>query len=597
MRLVRLYSNRPTVFLPITFNRGLNVIVGRITKPKDSALSSHNLGKSLFAQVIDFCLLKEVKAQHFLKKNIGRFREFVFFLELETNAGIFLTIRRPVDGNTKVSFYLSDRSEGDLSDLPLEEWHESPASLAAAKASLNTHCALHAIEPYDFRKGLSYFLRGQDDYRSVFQLEKFSKGSHSEWKPFMAMWLGYSEALIREKYRIDQMIENEREFSARFAVQSGTRTTSFDKIRGLLNIKRNELQQLQRSVDLFDRRSVDSGLNVELVDEIERRTTELNDRLYSIDYELAEISRALEKRMSFDLNRVERIFKDAKIVLPQNVVRPYEELAEFYRAITDDRNKRLSLRYSELLSERLAIVSELDSVAGRRAEVLSALREADWFKRLGRFQEDIAKASAEISWLEAQLENVNQLEVIRRAIEDLEESRQKVVEEIREEIVHSNATFEAIRARFNDIFMAVFSVPALLSVSLNSESNLEFEATPVDSSVSLTPTSEGRGNTYKKVLCAAFDLALLETMARRSFYKFVYHDGIFESLDDRQKLNLLNYVRGSCEGFGLQYIMSVIDSDIPRSAAGRLVHFSESEVILELHDNGDEGRLFRMPKF
>jgi hypothetical protein len=39
------------------------------------------------------------------------------------------------------------------------------------------------------------------------------------------------------------------------------------------------------------------------------------------------------------------------------------------------------------------------------------------------------------------------------------------------------------------------------------------------------------------------------------------------------------------------------DSDIPRDAAGRRIEFPEDEVVLGLHDEGEEGRLFKMPEF
>ncbi len=597
MRFVHLYSNKSDVFVPIVFNRGLNVIVGRITKPKDSGKDSHNLGKSLFAKLIDFCLLKEINKHHFLKKHLDRFKDFEFYLEIELNSGKFLTVRRPVTANTKIAMWLADSPQGNLSGLPLDQWPIKPASITAAKEQLNNLLGFDCIDHYDYRKGVSYFLRSQDDYRNVFQLEKFSGGRHSEWKPFMAMLLGYSESIVRKKYEVDDAIETEQAFAARYAAQSGTRADSFDKIRGLLNIKRQELSQLEEALSAFDIHRRDSGLNEELVSDLERRTSEINDRLYSIDYELSEIEHALEKRLAFDLEKLKRVFEEARLVLPTTMLRPYEELTAFHRAITEDRNNRLSQRRDELSKERVGLESDLQGISTRRTEILSILREEDWFKRMNHIQSDVAKASGEISRLEAQLETVNQLEEVRKTIESLEESKIKLVGQLRDEIVQSNPTFEAIRKRYNEIFRAVFSVPALLSVSLNGEGNLEFEATPVQDDSLLLATSEGQGNTYKKVLCAAFDLALLETYRVQSFYRFVYHDGIFESLDDRKKLNLLRLVRESCKSFDLQYMMSLIDSDIPRSPTGRRVEFLDNEVILELHDDGDDGRLFKMPKF
>ncbi|WP_166532808.1 DUF2326 domain-containing protein [Blastococcus xanthinilyticus] len=76
------------------------------------------------------------------------------------------------------------------------------------------------------------------------------------------------------------------------------------------------------------------------------------------------------------------------------------------------------------------------------------------------------------------------------------------------------------------------------------------------------------------------------------FPRFAYHDGAFESLDNRKKRNLLNVLRRYA-GYGLQPIITLIDSDIPTGPSGG--DFLQSdEVVLTLHDLGAPGLLFRM---
>ncbi len=105
-------------------------------------------------------------------------------------------------------------------------------------------------------------------------------------------------------------------------------------------------------------------------------------------------------------------------------------------------------------------------------------------------------------------------------------------------------------------------------------------------------TSAQRGHTYQKLLCIAFDLALLRTHVDAGFPNFAYHDGVFESLDKRKKTNLVEVLRENVEA-GLQQIITLIDTDLPPSVDGAPV-FDESEIVLRLHDEGEEGRLFRM---
>jgi uncharacterized protein YydD (DUF2326 family) len=81
------------------------------------------------------------------------------------------------------------------------------------------------------------------------------------------------------------------------------------------------------------------------------------------------------------------------------------------------------------------------------------------------------------------------------------------------------------------------------------------------------------------------------------FFHFVYHDGIFEGLDDRKKLALLDVVREQTRSKKTQYIATLIASDLPRIDVGAPFPFSEDEIVLRLHDDGADGRLFKMAEF
>jgi uncharacterized protein YydD (DUF2326 family) len=102
--------------------------------------------------------------------------------------------------------------------------------------------------------------------------------------------------------------------------------------------------------------------------------------------------------------------------------------------------------------------------------------------------------------------------------------------------------FSTIRLFFNEIVEEVVDHKALLSVSPNQQGHLEFKAEILDEAGNAT--SADLGHTYRKLLCVAFDLAVLRAHLQENFPRFVYHDGVFESLDDRKKENLLAVIRG-----------------------------------------------------
>jgi uncharacterized protein YydD (DUF2326 family) len=56
----------------------------------------------------------------------------------------------------------------------------------------------------------------------------------------------------------------------------------------------------------------------------------------------------------------------------------------------------------------------------------------------------------------------------------------------------------------------------------------------------------------------------------------------------------LNTVRDICKEHNLQYILTVIESDIPRDEMDKIAAFRDEEIIIRLHDQNDSGRLFEM---
>lgn len=143
----------------------------------------------------------------------------------------------------------------------------------------------------------------------------------------------------------------------------------------------------------------------------------------------------------------------------------------------------------------------------------------------------------------------------------------------------------------------VLSVPALLAVTLNQEGNIEFKTRTVDRVLPGRETSESLGTSYKKLLCVCFDLSVLSTYSAKPYYHFVYHDGVLEGLDNRKKVNLLDLVRDLCKQDGIQYVLTVIDSDLPRDERDDKLLFSPDEILCALSDEGEQGRLFKMRTF
>jgi uncharacterized protein YydD (DUF2326 family) len=596
VRLSQLYSNKPDIFPRIQFNRGLNVILAQVTKPKDAEKDSHNLGKTLLLHLIDFMLLKSFEAGLFLYDNKKAFREFVFYLEIETNDGAFITVRRAVEAATKASFKVSDVSR-DCSELADEEWdaHNLPAT--RSRQYLDESLSLTALRSWDYRKGLGYCLRAQGDYRDVFQLAKFAVGKHKDWKPFMAHLIGLDYAPIQEKYETDESIEAKKQAKIDVQEITGAASEAYDKLKGSLDLKRAEASEARTAVERFDFYQQDMELNVELVGRVENEIASLNDRIYTIDYEGAKIEEALARGLTFDLDAVEQLFTEARTLFPAALRKGYEELVDFNKRISSDRGKRLRERLVALRTERASHLSKLRELNRNREELLLTVQDTDTLDKYRRLHTRLVHAETEIARLEEQLGQLDKVALIDKEIRELEARRAELIERVRTMVRTGSVRYTTLKKEFNRVLRSILDVSALVSTEMNSSGNLAFEAVLLRTDEPQSVTSEDRGTSYRHLMCCAFDMALLSAHVDASFYRFVYHDGVFEGLDDRKKVKLLSVVEDLTDRLGMQYILTVIQSDLPRDANDRVILFPESAVVRRLFEGSDAGRLFRMPKF
>jgi uncharacterized protein YydD (DUF2326 family) len=210
MKLSKIYANLP--FDPVQFRDGLNVVAARVTNKGDMGKDSHNLGKSSLLSVIDYMLLKELKKDnHIFALQQDKLKDYIFYLEIELNSGWFLTIRRSADRttNTKIAFRKHQEQYQDFS-VGGSEWDHEDMPLKAAKSFLNQQLEFTILPNVDYRKSLTYFLRGQSDYQDVFQLEKFKRGKDKDWKPFLFELLGFQNDLLKKKYELTVIQEEQQ---------------------------------------------------------------------------------------------------------------------------------------------------------------------------------------------------------------------------------------------------------------------------------------------------------------------------------------------------------------------------------------------------
>lgn len=594
MKISKIYSN-DNRFRDIIFNDGLNVILGKVRNKEALESSSHNLGKSTLVQLIDFMFLKEIKNGHFLKDNFSKFKNHVFFIELMIKEDFFITIKRSVKNNTKISIKTHENrnqdfryeNDWDFKDLPLTTKKEDKNP----KHILNELWGFSRVLPYNYRKYINYFLRTQYDYDKVFKLSKY-QGRDSEWKPYLATLMGFNGEMIKCKYELESEIKKEEQLLEEMEEELSVSINDLNKIQSMLNAKQKEKDRLLDKIDSFDFYFKERKLNKELVNEIEKQIAKLNTYEYNLKLEISQIKNALESKVEFNINKIKKLFKEVSIYFPEQLQREYRQLIQFNKQITEERNKYLFRNLEENRMKLVEVQKELNLLNNRRNEILSVLKEEDSFIKFKRYQLDLVQVENEINKLINKLDNMKVLEEIVNRKKKLIEQLEDCINDIKNNFIKGNKLFEEIQETFTELSNKILDETAIIYHTMNHSNNIEFKAkiTSIDED---KITSKSDGYSYKKMLCVCYDLAVLKNYNTKNFFQFVYHDGSFESIGDTKKIKYLDTIREITKNDGIQYILTVLEDHIPRLSDGTLYGFSDEEIVITLDDReNDAGRLF-----
>jgi uncharacterized protein YydD (DUF2326 family) len=596
MKLSKLYCNLPDLFGPIEFREGLNVVLAEIRLPKNKDKDTHNLGKTTLGRVIDYCFLAGRDKDFFLFKHGNIFKDFVFFLEIDLGDATYLTVRRGVHEHTKISFKKHEAAHQDFTELSDGDWDHLNLPFDRARQMLDSLLDWRAVSPWDYRKGIGYQLRGQDDYQDVFQLRRFSIGKHNDWKPYVAHVLGFDHNLIEQYYSKLEELESKKAIADTVKAELGGSVDELSKIEGILLLKQNDAEKKQQLLDAFDFRQHDKEQTEKLVDDVNAHIAELNSRRYSLNQTRRKIVAALEEdQILFKPDQAERLFMEVGVLFAGQIKKDFGQLIAFNSAITEERRGYLQEERIEIETELKSIAEQLDTLGKHRSAVLGFLSSTDVFAKYKQVTDHVVTLRADIATLERQRGFLHRLQELRGEIRALVEACVHLQSAIEVDVEAQNSDktslFSVIRVHFSEIVEEVLAHKALLSVSPNNKGHLEFRAEILDDKGKAT--SADLGHTYRKLMCIAFDLAIIRSHIGDKFPHFVYHDGVFESLDDRKKANLLKVVREYAD-LGVQPIITLIDSDMPPVNDDAEPVFKPDEIVLTLHDQGDDGRLFRV---
>lgn len=601
MKLSKLYCNQPD-FKNVTFNlSGLNVVYADVFSKREEKKNSHDLGKTKLAELIDFLLIKQVGdyKRHFLFKikddqNNSIFNDYIFYLEVLLASGNYLTIKRAIQDKTKASFSISEtRSDGYT---PPNDWEHVDLGIKASKEVLSNYIAFDFFKnkPYDFRKAINYSLRMQGDYEDVYKLSKYVGGNDKDWKPFMFDLLGFDGGLLRAKYENDEKREDIKNYVSKLKNEFSVQVEQRDDIVAQIKLEEQESVNIEAQIDSFNFYEQDKALIKEGIEELEETISDLNSVSYNLNYEIDRLQKSISNKFAFNVSKIKQVFDESKIYFSEQLEKDYDELLEFNNKLTTERNRLLKKSLAGKRIELAGISDQLKGLNTKRENLLSYLKDTDAFRKFKFYQKELVKVEGQILALKNKLETIDKIIKEENRRDDLLKEIEGTVKTLRDIYgsTEDNEKYSDIRTKFSGFYKAIMDEDARISWNINTNNNVDFVPPKVTTKNTNKDTAKDEGNTYRKLLCVAFDLCILASYNKESYYRFVYHDDVLSQEDHGIKLRLLELIQKLCSEFDLQYMLSVISSDLPTDSDGKLVYFSDEEIVLRLHDKDSSGTLF-----
>lgn len=407
--------------------------------------------------------------------------------------------------------------------------------------------------------------------------------------------LGFDGELLRLKYQNDFKTEDIKEFVKNLKREYLVNVEDRDTIVAEKSIVQTDFQEIEQQIDIFNFYEQDKKLIREGIEEVENDINHLNAVSYKLNFEIKKLQSSIKNNFSFDIKKVEKIFKETRTYFSNKLAADYNELMEFNNKLTTERNKLLKSTLKSKNAELDAVNEKLVSSNKRREELLSSLTDSDTFSKFKTYQKELVKLEGKLLAYDDKLKTIDKIISKEKDIDALKEKIKSTTKQLKQvfQTTDVNDKYRLIRGNFTRFYKIVMNENALLSWNINKVDNVDFIPPKVKSKDNNNEdTAKDEGNTYMKLLCVAFDLAVLTAYNKESYFRFVYHDDVLSQQDNGIKSRLLELLHTIIKECKLQYILSVIKSDLPVGEDERFVEFTDDQIVLKLHDKDPSGTLF-----
>jgi uncharacterized protein YydD (DUF2326 family) len=554
IKINRLYSE-PQIFAPITFEYGINIIMG---EEAESTNKKIGVGKSICIEFINFCLLKRISDSrlNLIPKKYTEITESQIKLDLDFDDKK-MTISRSIKNQEQITIFVNGEEKNfdrldDASDYLGNLYFERfPTSL----------------KRLSFRNLLQPIIRDErSEFKDLIQCHDTKKRIPPDFGPHL-FYLNLGLEKYSEIKSLNDNLKKKKDYFTEIKkIVTQNDELKIQDAKAHLNELESEVLKINKSIEGLKNNESFELLQEDLV-KLESRLSELRTRQQAIKYEIKQID-SLPKPENINENEISIIFNQFKQGLGDLVEKSLDDLKEFKNKIDGFRSSIVNDRLIALkkeLNQLNKVVRKLDNDYSQK---ISLIDNGEVLRDLKTSIKIFNDKNSELSNLRSLIERYDTAERDKKI---LEAEKTVLISDFDEELYQKAKIIKSFRETILEIHEKIMG---------NREAHFEIKTTKNKNVVEFVMRTDDDGShSTERMKVFIYDISLMLNEYTKQYHPgFLIHDNIFEDDDSIEKsLNFLSgYNEKSPNEF--QYIVTLNSDLIELASQNNKLSFNVNDV-------------------
>lgn len=554
IKINRLYSE-PQIFAPITFEYGINIIMG---EEAESTNKKIGVGKSICIEFINFCLLKRISDSrlNLIPKKYTEITESQIKLDLDFDDKK-MTISRSIKNQEQITIFVNGEENNfdrldDASDYLGNLYFERfPTSL----------------KRLSFRNLLQPIIRDErSEFKDLIQCHDTKKRIPPDFGPHL-FYLNLGLEKYSEIKSLNDNLKKKKDYFTEIKkIVTQNDELKIQDAKAHFNELESEVLKINKSIEGLKNNESFELLQEDLV-KLESRLSELRTRQQAIKYEIKQID-SLPKPENINENEISIIFNQFKQGLGDLVEKSLDDLKEFKNKIDGFRSSIVNDRLIALkkeLNQLNEVVRKLDNDYSQK---ISLIDNGEVLRDLKTSIKIFNDKNSELSNLRSLIERYDTAERDKKI---LEAEKTVLISDFDEELYQKAKIIKSFRETILEIHEKIMG---------NREAHFEIKITKNKNVVEFVMRTDDDGShSTERMKVFIYDISLMLNEYTKQYHPgFLIHDNIFEDDDSIEKsLNFLSgYNEKSPNEF--QYIVTLNSDLIELASQNNKLSFNVNDV-------------------